>query len=128
MGKSKFSKFITTNPGLKLASIVLATLLWFFVVSKGRLEIVMDVPVKLKNIPASLEVVNGQKTVSIGIEGQERFLKELKKGDVKVIIDISKAEKGVLSLSLSADNVILPKSLIVTRILPQTVKLQLKEK
>lgn len=127
MKKNRLSKFITTNPWLKLSSLLLATLLWFFVVSEGRSVITMDVPVRFKNIPARLEVVDSPKTISISIEGQERFLTKLRAEDIRVIINLSKAEAGETSFSLSADDVVLPNSFTVTKILPQTVKLQLKE-
>jgi YbbR domain-containing protein len=123
MKKGRFNKFITTNPWLKLASLVLAVVLWFFVVSKGRSAIVMDVPIELKNIPAKLEVVDGPKTVNISIEGQERFLKKLREEDISVIIDLSEVRKGKTSFSLSVDNIVLPHLLTVTKILPQTIKL-----
>ncbi len=123
MKKGRFNKFITTNPWLKLASLVLAIILWFFVVSKGRSVIIMDVPIELKNIPAKLEVVDGSKTVSISIEGQERLLEKLREEDISVIIDLSEVRKGKTSFSLSEDNIALPKSLTINKISPQTVKL-----
>jgi YbbR domain-containing protein len=127
-------KFITVNPWLKLASILLAILLWFLVVSQGRSVIVVDVPVGFKNIPENLETVNGPKAVSLSIEGQERLLKKLKKEDISVIIDLSDvkegdtAKEGNVFIPLSAQNVTLPNMLTVVDISPQTVKLKIEEK
>ncbi len=128
MKKGRFNKFITTNPWLKLASLILAVILWFFVVSKGRSVIVMDVPIELKNIPAKLEVVDGPKTVNISIEGQERLLKKLREEDISVIIDLGNVKKGKTFFSLSADNIALPKLLTVNKISPQTIKLMVDKK
>lgn len=126
--KRSFKKFITTNPWLKLASLVLAAILWFFVVSKGRSVIVMDVPVGFKNIPPNLEIVNGAETVSVNIKGQERLLKKLKQEDVSVIIDLNNAAKGNKIYPLSTDSVMLPNTFTATEISPQAVKLHLEEK
>jgi len=128
MRKGKFNKFITTNPWLKLASFILAVVLWFFVVSKGRSVIIMDVPIVLKNIPAKLEVVDKPKTISISIEGQERLLEKLRREDISVFIDLRNVKKGKKFFPLTADNVALPNTLTVKEISPQNVKLLIEER
>lgn len=129
MKKSKFKKFITTNSMLKLTSLVLAVVLWFFVVSKGRSVVDMDVPVGFKNIPANLEVMVSPETVNVGIEGHKSILKKLRQEDIPVIIDLSNFKEGKTSFMLTTEeNIELQKSVIVNRISPQTVKLLIKEK
>ncbi|MBI4655097.1 MAG: hypothetical protein HY752_08950 [Nitrospirae bacterium] len=126
--KYPIRQIITTNPLLKLASLALAIALWFFVVSKGSLGIIMDVPVGFKNLPSGLELVEVTKAVSINIEGQERILKSLKQENINVLIDLKNAKKGELFFSVSPENVSLPKNLVITKISPQTVRLVLEEK
>lgn len=126
--KNRFRRFITTNPLLKLISLGLAIALWFFVVSKGRSGIIMDIPIGFKNIPPELELVDATKTVTINIEGQERLLKNLKEDNISVVIDLKNAKKGEIYSLISEDNIRLPKSLVITKISPQRVKLILEEK
>jgi YbbR domain-containing protein len=128
MRKRAWKKFITTNPWLKLLSLLLAIVLWFFVVSQGSSVIVMEIPIGFRNLPSHLEVLNGPKSVSIWINGQERLLKELRQGDVNVAIDLSGVKKGNIFFPLSSEDVTLPKTLTVTDISPQTIKLNLEEK
>lgn len=125
--KNRFS-FITANPLLKIISFTLAVALWFFVVSKGRSGIIMDVPVGFKNLPAGLELVETAKTVSLTIEGQERILKNLKQDNISVAIDLKNAKKGVTSFLIAENDIRLPQSLVVTKISPQKVKLTLEDK
>ncbi len=126
--KRRFNIFITTNPWLKLASFILAVMLWFFVVSKGRSVISMDVPLGFRNIPAHLEVVESPRTIGITLEGQERLLDKLKKEDINIIIDLSKIKEGKTFFPLSADNITLPKTLTLNKISPQRVRLMVEEK
>jgi len=126
--KSRVNKFITTNPWLKLASLILAVALWFFVVSKGSSVIVMDVPIGFKNIPGNLEVVDVPKAITISVEGQERLLKNLRQEDVNVVIDLGNVKEGKAFFPLTDDNIALPKTLTITRISPQGVKLLIEEK
>ncbi len=126
MRGNRLRKFISTNPWLKLASICMAVLLWFFVVSQGRTIITLDVPVQLKNIPAGLKIIDSP-TIGLSVEGYERFLRKLRSEDISVVLDLSGAEKGEKIFSISEDNVELPNSFSIIQITPHTVKLLFKE-
>jgi len=120
--------FITANLWLKLASIFLAVTLWFFVISSGRSVIIKEVPVQYINAPQSLEMVDMAKNVSVVIEGQKRLLSGLSQGDISVVVDLENMKAGKNSYSLSKKNIKLPKSLLITSILPETLSLTLEER
>ena len=126
--KSRFYKLITRNLWLKVTSLVLAVMLWFFVVSKGLSVVVIDVPIGFKDIPANLEVVDSPKTIGVTIEGQERLLKKLRQEDIRAIIDLSNVKKGKTFLSVAPDNITVPRTLTVNEISPQTINLMIEEK
>lgn len=119
--------FFTTNTLLKLVSLALAVILWFIVVSGNRSEIVIDVPVEFINLSPSLEITDAPKTISIGLEGQERLLKKLKHDDISVVIDLNGYTAGKILYPLSEDNVRLPKSFVIKSIYPGKISLTLKE-
>ncbi|HCC69131.1 MAG TPA: hypothetical protein DEP99_04520 [Nitrospiraceae bacterium] len=124
----RFMKFIKRNLSLKVVSLILAIALWFFVVSNGRSTITIDIPIEYRNIPQSMEMVDGPKKASITIEGQERLVRNLRQNDVTVFVDLSDAKKGETPFYLSSDNVKLPRHLTITEISPTTIKLQLDER
>lgn len=128
MPKNALKTFITTNPWQKFTSLLLASALWFFVVSRGTSFLVMDVPIGLINIPAHLVVSDGQKTASLSIKGHERVLKNLRQGDISLTVDLSTMKKGSSLIPLSSENVRIPNMLSVSDISPQSVKLVLEEK
>ena len=119
--------FFTTNIWLKLASLILAITLWFFVILSGRADMTIDIPVNFINLPPKLEIVDFPKTVSLSIEGQERILKNLKKSNINALIDLSKAKTGKSFFTISRDNIELPNMLIITDIDPETVSLKIEE-
>ncbi len=125
--KTRFYKVITRNLLLKITSLILAIILWFFVVSKGRSVVIMDVPIGFKDIPAHLEVVDSPKMVSVSIEGQERLLKTLRQEDVRAVIDLSDVKKGKIFIPVTPENISLPRSLAVNEISPQTIQLRIEE-
>jgi len=124
-------KFLTTNIWLKLASLIMAVALWFFVILSGRSEVTMDVPVNFINVPDKYEIVDYPKTISITIEGQERLLKYLKPDEINAVLDISEAKQGRSFYTISEENIKLPKSFLVTGINPETfsltIEMQLKK-
>ena len=40
------------NFGLKVTAVIMAIILWFFVISKGQSEISLDIPMELKKCAA----------------------------------------------------------------------------
>ena len=118
--------FFTNNIGLKISSLVVAVLLWFFVILSGRAEISMDIPVTFINIPSKLEVYDSPDTISVEIKGQERILKNLKKNEVSAVIDLENSKAGRAFFTLSKNNIRLPKTLVVTGIDPETISLKIE--
>ncbi len=119
--------FVTTNIWLKLSSLVIAIILWFFVILSGRSDVTIDIPVNFINLPPKLEVVDFPQTVSISIEGQERMFKDLKKSNINAVIDLSEAKTGKSFFTISSDNIELPQMMTITNIDPETVSLKIEE-
>ena len=119
--------FFTTNIWLKLTSLVLAILLWFFVILSGRSDVTIDIPVNFINLPPKLEIVDFPQTVSISIEGQERMFKDLKKININAVIDLSEAKTGKSFFTMTRDNIELPKMLTIRNIDPETVSLKIED-
>jgi len=122
-------KLLLENFGLKVTALIMAVILWFFVISKGQSEIAIDVPVELKNMPPGLESVNrhGAKTVNVSLKGQERLLRNIKPSDLRVHVDLSKAKKGKAIYYIDKENVIHPASMSITSITPSSVTITLEE-
>lgn len=119
--------FITTNTLLKLVSLILAIILWFFVVSNKRSETAVDVPLRFINISPSLEIVDAHKTVSIRLEGQERLLRRLRDDDISVVINLSGYNEGRVSYHLSNENIRMPRTFEIKNIQPSKINFTLKK-
>lgn len=120
-------EFFSTNIWLKLMSLAFAIALWFFVISGSQTQVVIEVPIKLVNMPKGLEVVVKPDTVSVGIEGYKRFVESLDMDDISVVLNMGEAKSGRNIFPLSEDNIKLPGTLAVKSIFPQTISLMLQE-
>ncbi len=121
-------KLLLENIGMKIAAVILAVILWFFVTSRGQSEVSMEIPLELKNIPKGLESIKQvTKSISVSIKGQERLLKNIKPSAVRAYVDLSKARKGKGTYYISKDDVKLPSTMTVTNISPSSVWIVLEE-
>jgi YbbR domain-containing protein len=116
-------RLLFENFPLKAAALLLAILLWFFVSSKGQTEVALELPIEYINIPSGLEISRHvSKSASIVIRGHESLLKNVRKGDVRVCVDVSKAKEGEGVFAVRKDDVVLPRSATIVKIEPSTVK------
>ena len=118
--------FLTKNIWLKIASLVLATALWVFVILSGRTEITMDVPVVYAGLKQQLDMMDSPKKVNISIEGQGSLLKNIRRGEIRAVIDLSGAKSGRSFYTLTKENFALPKTLLLTNIDPETISVTIE--
>jgi len=118
--------FLTKNIWLKIASLVLATALWIFVILSGRTEITMDVPVVYTGLKQQLDMMDSPKKVNISIEGQKSLLKNIRRGEIRAVIDLSETKSGRSFFTLTKENFELPKTLMLTNIDPETISVTIE--
>jgi len=118
--------FLTKNIWLKIASLVLATALWIFVILSGRTEITMDVPVVYTGLKQQLDMMDSPEKVNISIEGQRSLLKNIRRGEIRAVIDLSKTKSGRSFFTLTKENFELPKTLMLTNIDPETISVTIE--
>lgn len=120
--------FFRENIILKVAALVLSVILWLFVTAKGQTEISLNIPIEYTNISPGLEIARrGAETANVVIRGHESLLKNIRKGDIRVNMDLSKAKKGEWIFNLRPDDVKLPYAVTVTKIEPPAMKIVFEE-
>lgn len=118
--------FLTKNIWLKIISLILATALWIFVILSGRTEIAMDVPIVYTGLKQQLGMMDSLKKVNISIEGQGSLLKNIRRGEIRAVVDLSKAKSGRSFFTLTKENFELPKTLLLTNIDPETISVTIE--
>lgn len=115
------------NIALKASAVVLAVILWLFVISKGQTEMSLSVPIEYSNIPSGLEIKRAEKSANIIIRTHESLSKNIRQDNVRVYVDVSKAKKGEGVFPIKKGDVKLPYGATVIEIEPPTVKIVLEE-
>ncbi len=109
------------NLGLKVLSLVIATLLWFVVAGEQVVERRIRAPLELQNVPEGLEIVgDAPSAVDVRVRGASSALARLAAGDVVAVLDLSTAKPGRRIFPLSAEQVRAPSGVEVTHVAPST--------
>lgn len=116
------------NWPIKLASLLMAVALWFYVTSKGKTEVAFTVPLELRNIPQGLAVVGDvPSTIEVRVQGQERLLRDGNFGRrIAGTVDLSLSREGENTLRLSPDDIRRPSGTYVTHIAPIDIRVSLE--
>lgn len=114
---------------LILYSVLLALVLWGFVLTRDQAGITLEVPVEFGNVPAGLTITDGSNiTVRVSVSGHERFLKQLGPKDIQVRTSLEKLKKGENTHLLRLEDITLPPALKVTGLSPSMLHLRAEER
>jgi YbbR domain-containing protein len=112
-------RLIVRNWELKLAAVVIAAALWFFVVSADRAQIAFATPVEYVGLESGLVVVGvPRETVDVQLEAPRWSIARLTPSSVRVRVDIAHLHPGDNTVRLLPEQVQAPPGATVTRISP----------
>ncbi len=120
-------RLLTENWSLKLISIVLAFLLWMFIMGERRLEVGYRVPLELQNLPPQLMVANEVPSlVDVRISGPRTLLMKVSPNDISIVVDLTDLKPGLTTFKRLEERLNLPSGLRVTRLSPSFIDLKLE--
>ncbi len=116
------------NWSLKLVSLVCAIALWLYVMSTGKTEMTLTIPLELRNIPQGMAVVgNVTSSVEVRVQGQERVLGDsMFAKKVTGYLDLSMARQGDNLIRLSPDYIKRPDGVVVSHMSLSEVHVKLE--
>lgn len=106
----------------KVLAILLAVIMWYFVVGEERAEVGLTVPLELINIPRDLIVVNNVvHGIEIRVDGPRSLVRSLAAESLSKRLDLSNTKAGTVSFSITSEGIPLPRGVKITRITPTQV-------
>lgn len=108
---------------IKLISLLFAIFLWYFVSSEDRVDMNVQVPVEIVNLPRDLVISNQYKnTLDVTISGPRGLIRKISQGITRSI-DLSKATAGTTLIANEPDSISVPRGITVLRINPTHITL-----
>lgn len=112
------------NVGLKVVSLLFASLLWFTVSRDSQVERSIQVPLEFQNVPSGLEIVGETPTAAtVRLRGSSSQLGSLALGSVVAVIDLQSARPGSRLFHLVTSHVRTPYGVDVVEVSPATISL-----
>lgn len=112
--------FLKRNLGLKAASLVIAVILWFFVISKTQTEVSIEVDPQIREIPETLCLAeNRPQSITVIVSGNERLIRRLKPEDVRITPSLKEARPGRVFVPVELPDIKVPAHLIVVNFSPK---------
>jgi YbbR domain-containing protein len=109
---------------LKLLSLIIGASLWYFVVGEDRVDLVVNIPLEIRNLPTNLVIANQyKKEIEVALSGPRRLIQEMRQQNISLPIDLGKAQPGAMVIQNEPDSIALPQGVTVQRVQPATLTL-----
>lgn len=120
-------KSLTTHWELKLLSLLSAVLLWGFVVSGEKSEMVLAVPLEFLGIPSGLELAAERPdSVDVQLRGLRVQFMRLRGDALRVQVPLAGTHAGETTLRLLPEHVRVPTGVQVVRLTPPRLRVVLE--
>jgi YbbR domain-containing protein len=117
---------LLANWEVKLLSLAVAALVWFFVVSAERSQMALGAPVEYVGLPAG-KVLLGERrdTVDLEVEATRWAVARFTPASIRLRVDLASLPEGENTVRLSQELVAVPPGVRVTRISPAWLRVTL---
>lgn len=113
---------------LKVISLCLGTLLWYLVVGEDQVDMNIQVPMEILNLPENLVISNQfKKELDVTIRGPRSIIQELRNRNISRPVDLSKAQPGSIVIKNMKDSIPLPRGITVLQLQPANITLSIDQ-
>ncbi len=113
---------------MKLLALLLALAAWLAVGSEERTETTLQMALELTNVPKNLMVTNETPShIEVRVQGPRSVIRELNTEKLHKQIDLSTVKSGTHTELLTPNSLNFPRGVIVTRIRPSALSIELDQ-
>lgn len=128
-GLQKIRHLVLNRWRIKLATLTIVSVVWFAFAGQQDVEISLEIPLAINNLPSQLEVSPAIQNVRVTARGQRKDIGMLSPKNLKTNIDLSRAVTGKLDLFLTRQQLLLPNNRVeIVRIEPNSLTLEVRTK
>jgi len=114
------------NLPLKLLSVLLASLVWLFVMGEEHSERSYSVPVQISRLAEGLVLLNEEDyVVEVRVSGPRGILNNLSDDGFAATLDLAPYGKGEVDVPIAKESIRAPKGVSISRIRPATIRVHL---
>ncbi len=118
--------WLVSNLQLKILSIILAILLWFFVQGQDISETSIKYYLMFSNLPENHYIDNSSTSdISVWVRAPKNLLKRLTKNDLKVDLNLKNYREGRHIIEINENLLNLPRNVEIIKIQPAKIQIHL---
>ncbi len=124
--KKKLNQLMSKDWLLKLVSLGLAIILWYFVGGEDRIDKNVMVPIEIINLPRDLVISNQfKKEIEVTVSGPRSLIVEMANRAVSRQVDLSTATPGTMVIENDSKHIPVLRGITVQRVQPSSIILSL---
>lgn len=109
---------------LKLLALCIGVVLWYSIVAEDQVDIVLTVPLELRNLPADMIIANQyRKELDVSVRGPKRLVQELQQQNLSRPVNLADTRPGVVRLQNTPDSLSFPRGITVQSVQPANIVL-----
>ena len=118
---------LTHHWELKLLALWFAVLLWLFVTTSEKSDLIVAAPIKFERLPPGLTLTAERPdTVDVQLHALRGSLSRLTPDQIKARVDLSGAVAGEVALRILPEQVTVPAGITVVRVNPSRIRVVLE--
>lgn len=115
----RLQRLFTQNLLLKIVSLIIAFLLWGFLMLEKKSEIALSIPIRVENIPAATVITEPPPgDLRVVVRGRRTQLGSISDRVLPYVVDLRGAKSGVSTFDVIAAKINLPRGLQIVNISP----------
>ncbi len=113
---------------LKLASLCLGTLVWYFVVGADQVDMNIKIPIEVINLPEDMVIYNQyQKELNLTVRGPRSIMQGLRERNISKSIDLSKEVPDTIVVQIDSASIPLPSGITIQQLQPANITLSIDQ-
>ncbi|WP_457577611.1 CdaR family protein [Desulfomarina sp.] len=124
--KKTWTKLVSKEWILKIVSLCLAVILWYYVGGENRVDKNVMIPIEIINLPRDLVISNQfKKEIEVTVSGPRALILDMTNKAITRQIDLSAATPGTMVIENSNQHIPVPRGITVQRVQPSSIILSL---
>ncbi len=113
---------------LKLLALFIAATLWYGIVAEDQVDMIMTVPLEMRNLPPNMVIANQfKKELDISVRGPKRLLQEMQQQNISRPVNLSNALPGAVVVQNTPESIPFPRGITVQRVQPANITLMVDQ-
>lgn len=123
---NRLRAMVFNNVLLKMVSLIIAFMLWSFLMLERKSEVTLNIPIRIENVPDNLVIVEPPPPdIRVAVRGSRTQLRSINEALMPYRIDLAGFRAGETTIDVIPDKINLPRGLRIVHVNPTKITIEL---